>query len=97
MNWKKSFKGLPLISIKPVSNPGSLQICLEVIQHAYSYLPEYYDITAVTPDSKVTLTCTKRKILITNLIPGHQYAFRICGMRSCLNDNWSNEIKSFVM
>jgi hypothetical protein len=85
------------VSIKSGSNPGSLLISWNVIQHAYSYLLEYYDITAGDPDHKVTLTCTKRKISVTNLIPGHQYAFRICGVGSCLNHNWSNEIKSFVM
>jgi len=101
VNRKQSTVG-PLLKpinviVKMGPNAGSVYFSCDAIDGARFYLVEYAEVTADGVLNWITLTATKRKVLIEGLKSGKQYVFRIAGAGSDSSRVWSDKITTFVI
>jgi hypothetical protein len=101
MNKKKSpIVPLPMITglaIKAGASHGSLEISWDVLEHAHAYEVRYTEAPSSGSSIWSTITVTRHKVQIENLVRGKQYAFCVAGIGSDPSRIWSDEVTSFVM
>ena len=85
------------LKITPGKSKGSLQLSCASVSGAKSYGFEYRLINSESENGWVRVDSTKRKVLLTDLSRGKQYAFRVLAIGTNPQRNWSDEINSFVM
>jgi hypothetical protein len=101
MNKKKSpIVPLPMVTglaIKAGTSRGSLEISWDVLEHAHAYVIKYTEAPSLESSNWSTITVTRHKVQIENLVRGKQYAFCVAGIGSDPSRIWSDEVTSFVM
>jgi len=83
--------------VKPGSNKGSMELTCNVVAHASFYVFEHRELPSENGNGWLQTTSTKRKVLLSGLTSGKQYAFRVAGAGSDPARNWSDEISSYVL
>lgn len=95
-------KGTPVGMLDQVVNlqiklgklSGSLEISWDVVDHAYSYEIQYTKNPKTDESVYTSITSTKRKILLENLIPGQTYSIKVAAVGSDPKRVWSVEVIS---
>jgi len=85
------------ISVKPGVNNGSVVICCDAVKGARFYEFAYNETPLAEKKIWQKQTSTKRKILITGLVSGGQYTFRIAGAGSNASRTWSEKLVTYVL
>ena len=85
------------ISVKPGVNNGSVVICCDAVRGARFYEFAYNETPLAEKRIWQKQTSTKRKILITDLVSGGQYTFRIAGAGSNASRIWSDKLVTYVL
>ncbi len=83
------------LQVHPAKSKRTVEVTCNRVAHANSYSIEYRNLT--TPNGTATAFATKPKVLITGLISGNQYAFRVLAVGTDSQRNWSDEVNSFVL
>lgn len=93
-------KALPApekLKIKPGKSKGSLQLSCSSVAGARVYGFEYRLTDRESENDWARVDSTKHNVLVTGLISGKQYAFRVLAIGSNPQRNWSDEVNSFVL
>ena len=85
------------VQIHPGRSNGTVEVSCNRVEHATSYLIEYRNLSNGDGNSTHTAVGTKPKVLITDLIHGNQYAFRVLAVGTNPQRNWSDEVNSYVL
>ncbi len=85
------------LTVKMGGNKGSVEVSWSSIPNARFYEYEYSEVKSETDSVWITKTCTTRKALISSLISGKQYAFRVAGAATSTERIYSDEVISFVL
>jgi len=83
--------------VKPGSNKGSMELACNVVAHAAFYVFEHRELPSENGNGWIQTTSTKRKVLLSGLTSGKQYAFRVAAAGADPARNWSDEINSYVL
>jgi hypothetical protein len=82
------------VQIKPGNLSGSLEVSWDVVNHSYSYEIRYTKNPKSDDNVYTSVTSTKRKILLENLIPGQTYSVKVAAVGSDPKRVWSLEVIS---
>ena len=85
------------ITVKPGVNNGSVVIGCDTVRGARFYEFAYNETSLAEKGIWQKLTSTKRKILITGLVSGGRYTFRIAGAGSNASRIWSEKLVTYVL
>ncbi|WP_163714590.1 fibronectin type III domain-containing protein [Mangrovibacterium lignilyticum] len=85
------------LQVKAGNARGSLSVSCKRVAGAGSYGFEYRQLQTESDNGWIRVDSTKHNILVTGLVSGGQYAFRVMAIGSNPQRNWSNEVSSFVL
>lgn len=80
------------VQIKPGKVSGSLNISWDVVSNAYSYEIRYTSNPKTDAPVYISITSTKSKVILENLIPGQTYIVQVAGVGSDPKRVWSVEV-----
>lgn len=83
-------------TVKPF-HAGSMKLSLDKIAGADGYCFQYAQIVAGQPLAWESVQSTKTKIIVSGLLSGTQYAFRVYGIGSNPTIVYSDQVNSFIL